>query len=133
MEATNHLKIRQALDEIPEYVTDFVMNLGIPIHVMGFNHIRTAIALAVEDPTLTKQVTKVLYPMVAEKYCTTSTRVERNIRHAIEKSFERVDYQKSYEALGYTVNPLKCKLTNSEFIALAATKIRSQLVSSESN
>ena len=108
-------------------ITEIIHEIGIPAHIKGYQYIRYSIMLAVKDETIISSITKTLYPTVAKKHNTTSSRVERAIRHAIESAWDRgnVDTLNSY--FGYTVQNNKGKPTNSEFIAMISDKIRLQL------
>lgn len=105
-------------------VTDIIHDVGIPAHIKGYQYLRDAIIMSVEDMDMLNCITKVLYPTIAKKYQTTSSRVERAIRHAIEVAWTRGKLDTIDELFGYTVNNSKGKPTNSEFIALIADKIR---------
>ncbi|MDE5755183.1 MAG: sporulation transcription factor Spo0A [Oscillospiraceae bacterium] len=107
-------------------ITDMIHQLGVPAHIKGYHYLRTAILASVENPELLDSVTKLLYPTVAQKYGTTSSRVERAIRHAIEIAWDRGDLDVLNAFFGYTVNTCKGKPTNSEFIALITDKLRLQ-------
>lgn len=104
-------------------VTEIIHEVGIPAHIKGFNYVREAIMLSVKDPSVVQQMTDVMYPTVAKTFGTTSSRVERAIRHAIEVAWDRGDLEVLQSVFGYTVSPNKGKPTNSEFIALIADKI----------
>lgn len=105
-------------------VTDLIHEIGIPAHIKGYHYLRDAIIMAVEDMDVLNAVTKVLYPTVAKKHQTTSSRVERAIRHAIEVAWSRGKLDTLDELFGYTVSNGKGKPTNSEFIALIADTLR---------
>lgn len=105
-------------------VTDMLHNIGIPAHIKGYQYLRTAIMMAVEDMDMLNCITKVLYPTIAKDFQTTSSRVERAIRHAIEVAWSRGQIDILDSLFGYTVSNGKGKPTNSEFIALIADKIR---------
>jgi len=105
-------------------VTNVMHQIGIPAHVKGYQYIREAILMVVEDPSLLGAVTKELYPDVAKKYDTTSSRVERGIRHAVELAWERGHTDTLKQIFGYSMNSDRQKPTNSEFIALLADKFR---------
>ncbi len=107
-------------------VTDIIHQLGVPAHIKGYHYLRAAILASIETPTLLESVTKLLYPTVAQKFDTTSSRVERAIRHAIEIAWDRGDLDTLNSFFGYTVNTCKGKPTNSEFIALITDKLRLQ-------
>lgn len=105
-------------------VTEILHNVGVPAHIKGYQYIRDAILMSIKDMEMLNCITKVLYPEIAKKYQTTSSRVERAIRHAIEVAFCRGQVEYIDALFGYTVNSKKGKPTNSEFIALIADKIR---------
>ncbi len=105
-------------------VTEIIHQLGVPAHIKGYHYLRYAILSSLEDPELLESVTKLLYPHVAHQYNTTSSRVERAIRHAIEIAWDRGDLDIINNYFGYTVNTCKGKPTNSEFIALVTDKLR---------
>ena len=105
-------------------VTRIIRELGIPAHIKGYQYIREGIIMAVNDMNMLNFITKLLYPSIAKKYKTTSSSVERAIRHAIEVAFSRGQVDILEEMFGYTVNAGKGKPTNSEFIALIADKLR---------
>ena len=108
-------------------VTEIIHQLGVPAHIKGYHYLRTSIILSVKDPEMVNAVTKLLYPTVAKQYKTTSSRVERAIRHAIEVAWDRGDIDTLNSYFGYTVNTGRGKPTNSEFIALIADKMRLRL------
>ena len=108
-------------------VTDVIQKLGVPAHIKGYHYLRTAILCAVENGRLMECVTKLLYPSVAQKYDTTSSRVERAIRHAIEIAWDRGNSNVINEFFGYTVDSYRGRPTNSEFIALITDRIRLKL------
>lgn len=105
-------------------VTNMIHEIGIPAHIKGYHYLRDAIMMSVEDMDVLNAITKVLYPTVAKKYQTTSSRVERAIRHAIEVAWSRGKLDTLDELFGYTVSNGKGKPTNSEFIALIADTIQ---------
>ena len=107
-------------------VTEVIHQLGVPAHIKGYHYLREAILASLEDKELLESVTKMLYPTVAKKFDTTSSRVERAIRHAIEIAWDRGDLDTLNSFFGYTVNTCKGKPTNSEFIALITDKLRLQ-------
>lgn len=107
-------------------VTDIIHRLGVPAHIKGYHYLRTAILEAVINRNLMDCVTKMLYPSVAQKYDTTSSRVERAIRHAIEIAWNRGNTEVLNSFFGYTVDTYRGKPTNSEFIALVTDKLRLQ-------
>ena len=107
-------------------VTDVIHQLGVPAHIKGYHYLREAILSSLADHDLLESVTKSLYPSVASKFQTTSSRVERAIRHAIEIAWDRGNVEILNSFFGYTVNTSKGKPTNSEFIALITDKLRLQ-------
>lgn len=107
-------------------VTDVIHQLGVPAHIKGYHYLREAILSSIEDPELLESVTKLLYPTVAKRFDTTSSRMERAIRHAIEIAWDRGNLDTLNAFFGYTVNTCKGKPTNSEFIALITDKLRLQ-------
>ncbi|MCR4863284.1 MAG: sporulation transcription factor Spo0A [Ruminococcus sp.] len=111
-------------DDMEIVVTDIIHQLGVPAHIKGYHYLRTAILYSIEDKTLLDSVTKLLYPTVAGIYETTSSRVERAIRHAIEIAWDRGNVDTLNAFFGYTVDTGKGKPTNSEFIALITDKLR---------
>lgn len=111
-------------DDMEVVVTDMIHQLGVPAHIKGYHYLRTAILYSIEDKTLLDSVTKLLYPTVAGIYDTTSSRVERAIRHAIEIAWDRGNVDTLNAFFGYTVDTGKGKPTNSEFIALITDKLR---------
>lgn len=105
-------------------VTHMIHEIGVPAHIKGYQYLREAIIMSVNDMEMLNSITKILYPTIAKKYQTTSSRVERAIRHAIEVAWSRGKMDTIDELFGYTINNGKGKPTNSEFIALIADKIR---------
>ena len=105
-------------------VTNMLHEIGIPAHIKGYHYLRDGILMAIDDMDVLNAITKVLYPSVAKKNQTTSSRVERAIRHAIEVAWSRGKLDTLEELFGYTVSNGKGKPTNSEFIALVADTIR---------
>ena len=104
-------------------VTEIIHQIGIPAHIKGYQFLREAIILTVQNNDIINSVTKELYPAVAKKFQTTASRVERAIRHAIEVAWDRGDVDTLEHYFGYTVQTAKGKPTNSEFIALIADKL----------
>ena len=117
-------KHRRMEDTLESDVTDVIHEIGVPAHIKGYQYLRDAIIMSVNDSEMLGAITKVLYPTIARNYKTTSSRVERAIRHAIEVAWSRGRMETIEELFGYTVNSGKGKPTNSEFIALIADKIR---------
>jgi len=105
-------------------VTDIIHQIGVPAHIKGYHYLREAIIQSVNDASKLESVTKVLYPSVAKQFQTTSSRVERAIRHAIEIAWDRGNLDTLNSFFGYTINTGKGKPTNSEFVALITDKIR---------
>ena len=105
-------------------VTDIIHEIGVPAHIKGYQYLRDAIILSVNDMEMLNSITKILYPTIAKRHQTTPSRVERAIRHAIEVAWSRGKMDTIDELFGYTVSTGKGKPTNSEFIALIADKIR---------
>ncbi len=105
-------------------VTDMIHEIGVPAHIKGYQYLRDAIMMAVDDMNMLNSITKILYPTIAKKHQTTPSRVERAIRHAIEVAWSRGKMDTIDRLFGYTVSVGKGKPTNSEFIALIADKIR---------
>ena len=115
---------------IESLVTGIIHEIGVPAHIKGYQYLREAIIIAVNDMDVINAITKVLYPQVAKTFQTTPSRVERAIRHAIEVAWDRGDLETLQRFFGYTVSSTKGKPTNSEFIALIADKLQLQLKSS---
>ncbi len=110
--------------DIEAQVTRIIHQIGVPAHIKGYQYLRTAILLTVKDSDIINSVTKVLYPSVAKKYSTTTSRVERAIRHAIEVAWDRGDVDTLNSYFGYTIQNNRGKPTNSEFIAMIADNLR---------
>ena len=109
--------------ELKNRVTNIIHEIGVPAHIKGYQYLREAIIITVEDMDVINAVTKVLYPEVAKRFGTTASRVERAIRHAIEVAWDRGDLETLQRFFGYTVSNTKGKPTNSEFIAMIADKL----------
>jgi two-component system response regulator (stage 0 sporulation protein A) len=105
-------------------VTNIIHEMGVPAHIKGYHYLRDAILMVVNEVNLLGAVTKELYPMIAIKYQTTPSRVERAIRHAIELAWDRGNVEMMTKFFGYTINLERGKPTNSEFIAMVADKLR---------
>lgn len=105
-------------------VTEIIHEIGVPAHIKGYQYLRDAIIMSVNDMDMLNSITKVLYPTIAKKYQTTASRVERAIRHAIEVAWSRGKMDTIDEMFGYTIHNGKGKPTNSEFIALITDRIR---------
>ena len=110
--------------DLEAQVTKIIHQIGVPAHIKGYQYLRTAIIMAINDTEVINSVTKVLYPTVAKQYGTTSSRVERAIRHAIEVAWDRGDLDVLNSFFGYTVQNSRGKPTNSEFIAMIADNLR---------
>ena len=108
-------------------ITEIIHQIGVPAHIKGYHYLRESIRLSIEDPEMINSVTKLLYPTVAKTFNTTSSRVERAIRHAIEVAWDRGDVDTLNAYFGYTIHNSRGKPTNSEFIAMIADKLRLQL------
>lgn len=121
----NHVFV-QPEDTLEADITNIIREIGIPAHIKGYQYIREAIMMTVNDMNLLNYITKLLYPTIAKKYKTTSSSVERAIRHAIEVAWNRGKIDVLEEMFGYTISAGKGKPTNSEFIALIADKLRLQ-------
>ncbi|MBQ7500676.1 MAG: sporulation transcription factor Spo0A [Clostridia bacterium] len=115
---------KEDADDLETQVTKVIHQIGVPAHIKGYRYLRTAIILAIRDSTIINSVTKVLYPTVAKYYDTTSSRVERAIRHAIEVAWDRGDIDVLDSYFGYTIANSRGKPTNSEFIAMIADNLR---------
>ena len=105
-------------------VTHILHELGVPSHIKGYHYLREGIKLLYNNPELIGGITKELYPSIAKKFSSTDTRVERSIRHAIEVSWNRGNWDLMQELFGYSVDIDKAKPTNSEFIVTIADKLR---------
>ncbi|MBQ3021463.1 MAG: sporulation transcription factor Spo0A [Bacilli bacterium] len=110
--------------ELQSNITSLLHSLGVPSHIKGYEYIREGIGLMYNDPSMLGAITKEMYPEIAVKFNTTSSRVERAIRHAIEVSWSRGDYDLMEEVFGHSVDYDRAKPTNSEFIATLADKLR---------
>lgn len=125
--ATGALSMLCACLRMDTMVTSIIHEIGVPAHIKGYQYLREAIMIAVDDMDVINAITKVLYPQVAKAFSTTPSRVERAIRHAIEVAWDRGDLETLQKFFGYTVSNTKGKPTNSEFIALIADKLQLQL------
>ena len=111
-------------NDMESQVTKVIHQIGVPAHIKGYQYLRTAILMTISDSDVINSVTKILYPSVAKKYQTTSSRVERAIRHAIEVAWDRGDLDTLNSYFGYTIQGSRGKPTNSEFIAMIADNLR---------
>lgn len=123
----NGVRISDDGVEIEMKVTNIIHQIGVPAHIKGYQYLREAIIMTINDMESINAITKVLYPSVAKKFHTTSSRVERAIRHAIEVAWDRGDVDVLQEYFGFTVSGTKGKPTNSEFISMVADKLRLEL------
>ena len=110
--------------DIETQVTKIIHQIGVPAHIKGYQYLRSAILMTIKDNDIINSVTKVLYPTVAKQYQTTTSRVERAIRHAIEVAWDRGDVDTLNSYFGYTIQNNRGKPTNSEFIAMIADNLR---------
>ena len=110
--------------DIESQVTKIIHQIGVPAHIKGYQYLRSAILMTIDDNEIINSVTKILYPTVAKKYKTTTSRVERAIRHAIEVAWDRGDVDTLNSYFGYTIQNSRGKPTNSEFIAMIADNLR---------
>ena len=122
--AVSAMKTAETVPDIESQVTQIIHQIGVPAHIKGYQYLRTAILLTISDSEIINSVTKVLYPSVAKKYATTTSRVERAIRHAIEVAWDRGDVDTLNAYFGYTIQNNRGKPTNSEFIAMIADNLR---------
>ena len=116
-------------DSIEALVTNIIHEVGVPAYIKGYQYLREAIIMVINDIDVINQITKCLYPQIAEKFHTTPSRVERAIRHAIEVAWGRGQQDVVENIFGYTVSAAKGKPTNSEFIAMISDKLRLELKS----
>ena len=112
---------------IEALVTNLIHEVGVPAHIKGYQYLREAIIMVINDIEVINQITKSLYPQIADRFNTTPSRVERAIRHAIEVAWGRGDQKTVEKIFGYTISAAKGKPTNSEFIAMIADKLRLEL------
>ena len=119
-------KVYKYEPSLESVVTEIIHEIGIPAHIKGYQYLREAIILTINDMEIINAVTKALYPAVAKKFGTTQSRVERAIRHAIEVAWDRGDVEVLQKFFGYTVSNIKGKPTNSEFIAMIADRLSLQ-------
>ncbi len=114
---------KQEHSQLRKQVTEILHQIGVPAHIKGYQYLRDSIILATENPDIINAVTKKLYPSVAKEYNTTSSRVERAIRHAIEVAWDRGDIDVLNSYFGYTIHNTRGKPTNSEFVAMISDKL----------
>lgn len=118
-----HFEAEPCDPQLRVQVTEILHQIGVPAHIKGYHYLRDSIIMAIEDPEIINAVTKRLYPSVAKAYNTTSSRVERAIRHAIEVAWDRGDVDVLNSYFGYTIHNTRGKPTNSEFIAMISDKL----------
>ncbi len=118
--------MRAPVDEenLESVITDIIHDIGVPAHIKGYNYLRNAIHLCIHDDEFINSITKMLYPTVAKNFSTTSSRVERAIRHAIEVAWNRGREEILTDIFGYTIDTNKGKPTNGEFIAMISDSIK---------
>lgn len=114
-------------NDLKQETTELIREIGIPASLLGFRYAREAIILALKEPTAIDRITKEVYPEIAKNNETTSSRVERAIRHAVEVAWERGDVNVLSKYFGYTICSSRGKPTNSEFIAMTAEVLRLRL------
>ena len=110
--------------ELERYITNIMLDIGVPAHLKGYHYLRRAILLSGRDMEVVSSVTKLLYPTVAKYYKTTDQKVERAIRNAIEVSWARGNDETFEKMFGYSASSGKSRPTNSEYIARIADKVR---------
>ncbi len=120
----NEQRTEEVHHDLEQDVTNMIHEIGVPAHIKGYQYLREAIMMSVEDPAMISSITKILYPTIGKRFQTTPSRVERAIRHAIEVAWSRGRMETLDSLFGYTIDTGKGKPTNSEFIALIADKIR---------
>lgn len=123
-ETEKEQKQKETVHNLEQDVTNMIHEIGVPAHIKGYQYLREAIMMSVENPAMISSITKILYPTIAKQFQTTPSRVERAIRHAIEVAWSRGRMETLDALFGYTIDTGKGKPTNSEFIALIADKIR---------
>ncbi len=126
VQVAGHCAVSMQRDDDEVEVTEILHQIGVPAHIKGYQFLRDAILLTMEQPEYINAVTKQLYPEIAKKNGTTASRVERAIRHAIEVAWDRGDVDTLNSYFGYTIHNLRGKPTNSEFIAMIADRMRLQ-------
>lgn len=123
-ESVKATSVSEPSRDLEQDVTDMIHEIGVPAHIKGYQYLREAIMMSVEDSSMISSITKILYPTIAKRFQTTPSRVERAIRHAIEVAWSRGKMETLDSLFGYTIDNSKGKPTNSEFIALIADRIR---------
>lgn len=127
---TGSAKRERNSNDLEVIVSEIMHQIGVPAHIKGYTYLREAIILSIRNTEMMGSVTKLLYPTVAKTFKTTSSRVERAIRHAIEVAWDRGDVDVLSSYFGYTIQSSRGKPTNSEFIAMISDKLRLQLKAS---
>lgn len=125
-EKSTETEKEREVHDLEKDVTEMIHEIGVPAHIKGYQYLREAIMMSVEDVEMLNSITKVLYPTIAKRFQTTPSRVERAIRHGIEVAWARGRSETLEGMFGYTISAGKGKPTNSEFIALIADRIRLQ-------
>ncbi len=120
---------KESLSHLDVKITEVLHQIGVPAHIKGYHYLRDSIKMSIETPDIINSVTKRLYPAVAQNFETTSSRVERAIRHAIEVAWDRGDVDVLNSYFGYTIHTSRGKPTNSEFIAMISDRLRLQMLS----
>lgn len=110
--------------ELERYITDVMLDVGVPAHLKGYHYLRDAILLSGRDMEVVSSVTKLLYPTIAKRFKTTEQKVERAIRNAIEVSWARGNAETFEKMFGYSARTGRTRPTNSEYIARIADKVR---------
>jgi two-component system response regulator (stage 0 sporulation protein A) len=123
----NTMPVIRSRSDLEVMISEIMHQVGVPAHIKGYQYLREAIILSIEDTEMISSVTKVLYPTVAKTFKTTPSRVERAIRHAIEVAWDRGDVDVLSSYFGYTIQNQRGKPTNSEFIAMISDKLRLKL------
>jgi len=126
-QSAHRIPVKPERPDLETQVTKIILDVGIPAHIKGYQYLRTGIMMAINDQDVLNAVTKVLYPNIAKKYRTTSSRVERAIRHAIEVAWDRGNIDTLQSLFGYSIKTSKGKPTNSEFIAMISDNLRLSL------
>lgn len=126
LKETDSIELEVSEDSLEQTVTSILHEIGVPAHIKGYHYLRESIMLVYYDFELLGAITKELYPSVARTFRTTSSRVERAIRHAIEVAWNRGNIETINDIFSFTVSYSKAKPTNSEFIAMIADKLRLQ-------
>ena len=120
----SEIKLQDELPDIETQITKMIHQIGVPAHIKGYQYLRSAIMLVIQDTNIINSVTKELYPSIGKLFQTTPSRVERAIRHAIEVAWDRGDLETINDIFGYTIQINRGKPTNSEFIAMVADNLR---------